>query len=533
LNRLRLARCVLLGLLAWLALYPLGLLFAETPVAALRGVLADRVFWSALWQSLWISLASTALAALIGVPLAFLFGLPEFPGRRIAARLLALPVALPPLVGVLTFLFLFGESGVLARGVQAIAGSSEPPWHFRGPLAILLVHAYSMYVYFYLFAQAALERRDRSLEEAAAALGAGKWRRLWRLQLPLLRPALAGAAVLAFMTALGSFSAPYFFGGGARLLTTQIFNAKLNGDIGAAQAQSLFLAVVALAGLWVAQRFEGSRAVIGARPVLSARRRRGGLSRWVVAPLAWGAVLLVLAPHLTLLLLALRPEQGSFGELSWANFAALGREAERLRPLVNSLWMAIVATAGAVAIGLAVALASRGAPRWGGWLRALVAVPWAVPGTVLAVALAATWSVRAPWFGRWVLIGTPILLPLAYMIRSLPSTGRAAWSGLRQIEPALEEAAATLGAGRWRRLRRVLLPLLAPSLLAGASLAFLASAGDFVLSVVLYTYETRPISMEILSSLRLQEVGVAAAYGVILALAGAVTFLLWGTRENA
>jgi iron(III) transport system permease protein len=180
-----------------------------------------------------------------------------------------------------------------------------------------------------------------------------------------------------------------------------------------------------------------------------------------------------------------------------------------------------------------VALASRRASRLGGWLRGLLAVPWAVPGTVLAVALAATWSVRQPWLGRWVLIGTPVLLPLAYMIRSLPSTGRAAWAGLRQIEPALEEAAATLGAGRWRRLRRVLLPLLAPSLLAGGSLAFLASAGDFVLSVVLYTYETRPISMEILSSLRLQEVGVAAAYGVVLALAGAVAFLLWGERESA
>jgi iron(III) transport system permease protein len=101
------------------------------------------------------------------------------------------------------------------------------------------------------------------------------------------------------------------------------------------------------------------------------------------------------------------------------------------------------------------------------------------------------------------------------------------------MDPSLEEAAASLGAGRLRRIWRVTLPLLRPAILAGASLAFITALGDFVTSIVLYTYDTRPISIEILSSLRLQDTGVAAVYGVLLMLVSATAFLLWGRERKA
>src|SRR5207249_6995895 len=85
---------------------------------------------------------------------------------------------------------------------------------------------------------------------------------------------------------------------------------------------------------------------------------------------------------------------------------------------------------------------------------------------------------------RWVLVGTTVLLPLAYLVRNLPVTGRAVLAGYRQLDPALDEAAASLGAGRWATFRRVTLPLLQPALAAGGSLAFVAALGDFVTSIV-------------------------------------------------
>ena len=197
----------------------------------------------------------------------------------------------------------------------------------------------------------------------------------------------------------------------------------------------------------------------------------------------------------------------------------------RARPLLNSLWLATLATAVAVAIGLAGAFLSvRRQVRGARTIERLLALPWAVPGTVFAIALATTFSVQAPWVGRVLLVGTLWILPLAYLVRNLPITSRAILAGFRALDPSLDEAAATLGAGRWRRLRRVTLPLLRPALLAGASLAFVTAFGDFVTSIMLYTYDTRPISLEILSSLRQSDVGVAAAYGVVLMLVSAAVF---------
>src|SRR6266542_2085486 len=121
-----------------------------SPEKSLGGGMRDA--WRALWASLWISLATVALSAALGIPLAFLFERADFPGRRALGTLIALPVVLPPLVGVVAFLFLYGGSGCFARAVQSLSGSKEPPWRLSGPGAILFVHAYSMYVYFYLFA---------------------------------------------------------------------------------------------------------------------------------------------------------------------------------------------------------------------------------------------------------------------------------------------------------------------------------------------------------------------------------------------
>ncbi|HSU83017.1 MAG TPA: iron ABC transporter permease [Thermoanaerobaculia bacterium] len=534
------------ALLAWLVGYPLLMTLIEAlggPGAwSLHGFgefVHRRDEWLALWRSLWISAASVLLSALVGVPLAFLFERADFPGRRILGAIVALPVALPPLVWVIAFLFLYGESGFASRAVQALLRLHEPPWRLAGPGAILLVHAYSMYVYFYLFTRAGLARLDAALLEAAASLGASRWRTLFRVTLPLLRPTLAGAALLTFMTALASFSAPYLFGGGFRVMTTQIVASKLNGELTLAQVETVMLAGLALLGLGAMRRAD--RAVstgTGVRGIAPARRRlRSPLARGAAGLFGWLLAALLLLPHAVLLLVSLVPAFTWTAEpfppvLNLGNWTALFTTPERLRPVVNSLWMAVVATLLALALGFAAArLAALRRDRLRGVLEGMIAIPWAVPGTVFAVALATTFSVRQPWIGRFVLIGTPWILPLAYLVRDLPLTGRAALAGFRQLDPALEEAAASLGAGRWRRLARVTVPLLRPALAAGAGLAFITALGDFIVSIVLYTFDTRPISIEILSSLRLQDLGMAAAYGVLLMIASAAAFLLWGQGE--
>jgi iron(III) transport system permease protein len=257
---------------------------------------------------------------------------------------------------------------------------------------------------------------------------------------------------------------------------------------------------------------------------------RRPLPRLLAGLAGWGLALVLLLPHLTLVLVSFVPVGTWTTEpvppaYTLGNYLALVADPVRLRPLLNSLWLAIAATAAAVVVALGSALLSaRRATVPRRVVEGLLALPWAVPGTVFAIALATAFSVHRPLAARFVLVGTVWILPLAYLVRNLPITSRAISAGVRALDPSLDEAAASLGAGRARTLRRVTIPLLRPALLAGASLAFVTALGDFVTSIMLYTYDTRPISLEILSSLRQADVGVAAAYGVVLMLVSAAAF---------
>jgi iron(III) transport system permease protein len=547
-RRAGLLAAMLLAFLLWLIAYPLVLVLLEGfrgpegwTLDFVRLFLQRRNEAHALWGSLWISLATVALAGAIGVPLAFLFWRYNFPGRRILGGLVALPAVLPPLVGVIAFLFLYGESGFVSLLVQRLLGLDEPAWRLEGASAILLVHAYSMYVYFYLFTRAGLASLDAAVFEAAASLGAGRWRTLRRVVLPLLYPALAGAALLTFMTALGSFSAPYIFGGGFRVMTTQIVATRLNGDDQLAMIETASLTAVALLALWLLRGARVSENPAGGRkgvaPALVSVRH--GSVRLALTLAGWGLALLLLLPHLTLVLVSFVPVGTWTTEpippaYTWRNYLTLFEDPVRARPLLNSLWLASAATAAAVGIAVAAAILSvRRRVRAGGVIQGLLALPWAVPGTVFAIAIATAFSVRAPLAGRFILVGTLWILPLAYLVRNLPITSRAVLAGMRALDPSLDEAAATLGAGRWRTLRRVTLPLLRPAIVAGASLAFVTAFGDFVTSIMLYTYDTRPISLEILSSLRQSDVGVAAAYGVVLMVVSAAVFAVGSDQGSS
>lgn len=540
---------VLIVLLLWLVLYPNLFVVGDSLILEGRFTLenyfrfaASSAEMEALWNSVWISAASVALSALIGVPLAFLFSRYDFPWRAALGGLAALPVLLPPLVGVISFLFLYGESGFLARAVQELLGLERPPWRLTGPSAILLVHGYTMYVYFFLFTSAALSRLDGAMGEAAAALGASRITTFRRVTLPMLAPALAGAGLLVFMTSMGSFSAPYVFGGGFRVLSTQIFVSKLNGDLEIAAVETVILAIVSILFLIMIQVYEAKRTYTGAGKGTVATLAPARLGRWGRIGLTAGATALVgflLLPHFTVLLVSFVPE-GTWTtqlfppEYSTVNYRGLFSDPESLTPILNSLQMATVATLANVVLAFAAGyLLVRRTIRGKAMLSALLILPWALPGTVLAIALATTFSTNQPWAGRFLLIGTFAILPLAYFVRNIPLVTRAALASFRQFDPSLEEASASLGASSAATIRRVVLPLVLPGLAAGALLAFVTALGEFVASILLYTHRTRPISMAILSELRAFDFGGAAAYAVFLIILMALVFLTGYRRVSA
>jgi iron(III) transport system permease protein len=489
-------------------------------------VLSVAAHRDALLASLELSLASVVGAAAIGLPLAFLTrGLGAFGG---ALRGLAFaPLLLTPVLGVLGFYFLCGRGGVLARFVPGYEGA------FRGMPAVLTVHSLTLFPFFFAFASAALERFDRSLVDAARSLGASPVRAFFTVVVPALLPGLLGAAALTFMSAMGSFTAPYVFGGEERVLTTAIVVARQDAPADAALLSTVLLAASLLSLLPLAlirSRGEGSKGAVAAAPP------RKGAGRALGAALATLLALLVAAPLATVVLISFKArgrfgDEGIFDDLGLDHYRAalsglfgggFGPEADLAASIGRSLAFAAVATLAGAAFALVLALAARSAGRA---TRALLVgaamLPFAVPGTALALALLETYSTRGPlgvgpgWIGLWA------LLPLAYFVRNLPLHVRATEAALARLPADVEDASRTLGRGPVGTALRIALPLLMPGVLAGVMIAFVTAAGEFVASVLLCTVFTKPASVAIYEAFGGADFGGAAAAGTLLALATA------------
>jgi iron(III) transport system permease protein len=491
-----------------------------------REVLSQSIVLESIVSSVGISVLTVLFCALIGVPLAFLFERYTFPARRLFATFAALPLVLPPLVGTVAFIFLCGESGIIARVVQSVFHLEKSPWSLRGWSALLLFHTYTMYPFFYILTGAGLSRIDAALAEAGKSLGASATRVLTRIILPQLTPSLIAAALLTFMTSMASFSAPLLFGGDVRVLTLEIYTARQRGDMTLALTETVILAVISLGALVFFQRYEGTRKFAAAAMKGSTKKRkaiRSGKSRVIAIICGVAFSLLLVLPVATLMLVSLARE-GSWttqtlpAAYTIANYTKIFSDPRASEVFINSLSMSAIAAIAALLWSFCVAalIARKGSRHWKRLLSWLILVPWALPGTVVAVSLAEAYGRPSPLLGSFILVGTFWILPVVYFLRFMPLVVRAVQASMEQIDGALEEAASSLGARWWRRFTRVTLPLVWPGAIAGTLLAFVIALGEYVASVLVFVPNNRPVSIAIASELRDFNLGTAAAYGVVL-----------------
>jgi iron(III) transport system permease protein len=493
-----------------------------------REALSQTIVLESILASVGVSILTVLLCAGVGVPLAFLFERYTFPARRLFATFAALPLVLPPLVGTVAFIFLCGESGILARLVQSLFHLEQSPWSLHGWPALLLFHTYTMYPFFYVLTGAGLTRIDAALAEAGRSLGAGRMRVLFRILLPQLTPSLIAAALLTFMTSMASFSAPLLFGGGVRVLTLEIFTARQRGDTTMAITETVILAAISLSALFFFQRYEGTRKFAAAAMKGAAKKRKAissGKARWLAIVCGVFFSLVLVLPVATLVLVSFAQEgnwttQTLPTAYTFANYVKIVSDSRASEVFVNSLSMSAIAAAAALLWSLCATLllARKGWRKWRRLLSWLILVPWALPGTVVAVSIAEAYGQPSWLLGSFILVGTFWILPVVYFLRFMPLVVRAVQASMEQIDASLDEAAASLGARWWQRFTRVTLPLIWPGAIAGTLLAFVIALGEYVASVLVFVPANRPISIAIASELRDFNLGAAAAYGVVLML---------------
>ena len=517
-------------------------------LANYREILSQQIVIEAIVSSLGLSVATVFFCALVGVPLAFLFERFTFPGRRLFAALAALPLVLPPLVGTVAFIFLAGETGILAHAIQNFLGLQNPPWRLRGWSALILFHTYTMYPFFYVLTGAGLRRIDASLAEAARSLGASRTTVLRRVLLPQLTPSLVAAALLTFMTSMASFSAPLLFGGDVRVLTLEIFTARQRGDFVMAITETVILAVISLGALIFFQRYEGTRRFATAAMKGAPRRRASiasGTARVLATILAVVFAIILVLPVATLFLVSFARE-GSWttqtlpSAYTIDNYRRLFGDPYAAEVFFNSFTMSAIAAVAALLWSFAVVMLLRRERNqrkffgegWRRLLSLLVLIPWALPGTVVAVSVAEAYGEPSLLLGSFVLVGTFWILPVVYFLRFMPLVVRALQASMEQLDPTLEEAAGSLGARAWQRFMRVTLPLVWPGAVAGTLLAFVIALGEYVASVLVFVPANRPISIAIASELRDFNLGAAAAYGVVLIVIISISMIVAGRLER-
>ncbi|MGE7983513.1 ABC transporter permease [Solibacillus sp. NPDC093137] len=476
----------------------------------------------ALWNSFYISIISVICCAVVGVMMAFLLERYDFPGRRLLSILVLVPMALPPLVGVLSFTFLYGESGIFPRLFQQMFQLEDVPFALKGIWGVIVVHTFTMYTYFYLTASAAIKGLDPSLEEAATSLGASRIR-VWRkIILPMLTPSLIASSLLVFMVSMASYTAPLMFGV-ERTMTMQIYLSRTNGNLDMAATQSTILSFVSITFLLIMRWYQNRRNYQNLSKGVSVHRSEVSSKplKYLAVALSFIGTLILIMPILVLILISFSKD-GAWTiqilptEYTLDHYKALFTDERTWRPIWNSLQMGFIATVGNIIFGVAAAYAMvRLSFKGKTALDILITIPWALPGTVVAVNLIAAFSTESAFTFNQVLIGSFWILPLAYFIRHLPLVFRSTSASLMQLDQSVEEASRSLGASWWYTFRRIVIPLTLSGVLAGTLLAFVQSIGEFVASILIYNTSTIPLSVAIFQKLYAFKFGTACAYGVL------------------
>nr|WP_308705308.1 iron ABC transporter permease [Pseudomonas sp. N040] len=494
----------------------------------------DTVIWAHLWQTQLPRLLGNTLqlvlgvgcgVVLLGVSLAWLTALCEFPGRRWLDWALMLPFAIPAYVLAFVFIGLLDFAGPLQTLLREWFGSGLRLPRVRSSGGVTVVLVLVFYPYVYLLARAAFMAQGKGLMEAARVLGLSPWQAFWRVALPMARPAIGAGLALATMETLADFGAVAAFN--FDTFTTAIYKTwySLFSLSSAAQLASLLLLFVILV-------IYGERAARGAqRPAQERARSRAlyQLKGWrALAASGWCGLVFACAFVIPLLQL-----------LVWFWQRARFDLDERYVDLIlHSVYLGALAALLTVSLALLLAFARRLVP--GGRMGVLVGIGnlgYAFPGSILAVAIMLSFSyldnqLVIPLLQAFGAVGKPLLtgsllaVLLAYLVRFMAVAYSPLENSLARIRPSLPEAARSLGVSGRQLLHRVYLPLLLPGTLSAVLLVFVDVLKEMPATLLLRPFGWDTLSVRVFELTSEGEWARAALPALTLVLVGLLPMIL-------
>ncbi len=511
------------------------------------GCLVGGVRCGVAWNTLFLALLTATGTTVLGTMIALLAERGAGRLKRPLNVLALLPIITPPFVVGLGLILLFGRAGVVNQSLEAAFGITPSRW-FYGLFGIWLAQLFAFTPIAFMIVRGVVAGIGPSLEEAAQTLRADRRTTFFTITLPLLKPGLANAFLVGFIESIADFGNPIVVGGQFSVLSTDVFFAIVGAqyDQGRAASLALILSVFALVVFWAQRRLLGRTSFTtltgkgdgGLAMPLPAGVRRIVLA--VVLPwLAFTAVVYLFAfiggfvqtwgrdytPTLAHFLTAFDIQRGNAdvgGALVFAGTA--------WNSLFTTLRLSAIAAPLCAALGLLIAwLLARATFRGRGLFEFGALLAFAIPGTVLGVSYILAFNVPP-----FELTGTGLIIVLCFVFRNLPVGVRAGSATLRQIDRSLDEASAMLRAGTATTLRRVVMPLLRPALVAALIYSFVRGMTTVSAVVFLVTAENELATTYIIGRVGNGDYGVALAYcTVLIALMSiAVALIQWLVGER-
>lgn len=462
-------------------------------------VLFENEFAQLLVSTLIVAVGATAVALIGGLVIGICITRLSMPFAKSIDTMVVIPAYIPSFVGAIAWAFLLSpRAGYLNSWLEK---AGLPTVNIYTMTGIIFVSGLYAIPVAYLYMRPALQSIDVALEEAARVFGANRIRTLVKVVVPLATPAALTASLIVFVLTLGSFAVVGVLGPQADVNVAAVRIVQLTTeapiDPGRAAVLGIMLAAVTIIGLTVTNRAlrRNDYVTIGSK-----YRDDAGNRSKIAGTIGLGIcvtflVVAVVLPIAVLVIGSFQPYVSTDFSAGWTtgNYSLLWNYPGALEAIQNSVMLAILTAAICVTLSMTLAyFVVRKPGPFSGLINSVATMPLAIPHVVFAVALLWLWVgvPNGPYNTRWILL-------LAYVAMFLPFAMQASVNGFRQLDPVLEEAARMGGASGWRIARKIVVPLLIPAALAGATIVLYNTMQEISASLILYSPDSTVMTVAI------------------------------------
>ncbi|ALP90282.1 ABC transporter permease [Clostridium butyricum] len=491
-----------------------------------------KYYYESLWRSFSVTIITTILTIVIGVPLAYVMTTCKIKGKGLIEILIIISVLSPPFIGAYSWILLLGRSGVITTFLSDTFGINLPSiYGFSG---ILLVFTLKLFPFIYMYTTGALKKLDVSLIEASESLGCTGVKKVFTVVIPLILPTVLAGSLLVFMNALADFGTPMLIGEGYQVMPVLIYSefiSEVGGQANFAAALSAIMVFITTI-IFLGQKYvvnKKSFVMSSLKPIQP--KEINGIKSFFAHTFVYIVVGLAIIPQVTVIFTSFLKTKGAmfireFSLNSYIN--VIGKLGSSIR---NTFVYGIIAIILIIILGMFISYVSvRRKNLFTSILDTLTMFPYIIPGSVLGITLLLAFNKKPI-----LLSGTFMIIVIAFVIRRLPYTIRSSAAILYQISPSMEEASISLGYSQFQTFKNVTSRMMLPGVISGAILSWITVINELSASIILYTGTTRTMSVAIYSEVIRASYGTAAALSSILTFTTIISLLIFfkltGSRD--